>query len=250
MSRYELSVEDIPFVSLWWQRIYQDLIERFPEDGSIPNDFLVRLFADTGICMADIYLYWRELHQLDGPPNVKEPYLPRVYYQPTKYDPTTVQHLFTLQRFTEVTGVKIEDLTNVYEWGAGFGSLARLIMDKSYAAYTIIDLPLLIAVQQVYLKLCGHVEHDVRWLSPSEACLLDSDLLYPDLFVAMWSLEESTRYAQDFVMEREFFGAAHVLLAFQSDKDIFSDSQGFKDRLPSDLTIVSAEAEASHYAFR
>ncbi len=77
-----------------------------------------------------------------------------------------------------------------------------------------------------------------------------------DLFVSTWALSESTRASQDFVADRDWFGADHLLLAYSQGDRIFSDS-GHLGELARDAGAVEESIDildpfpTDHfYAFR
>lgn len=45
------------------------------------------------------------------------------------------------------------------------------------------------------------------------------------LFISTWGLSESSRYSQDYVALRKWFGAKHLLLAYQRSNDKLPDAE-------------------------
>jgi hypothetical protein len=143
----------------------------------------------------------------------------------------TVHHLHHLLRYEQATGRRLADLPTVVEWGAGYGSLARLLLRLVAATdpaasptYVALDTPVYSAVQWLYLSsVLGEdrvVLHDQPGL-PVEAGrvnvvpigLVAELQVTADLFVSTWALNESTPEAQDHVVGRDWFGAEALLLA-------------------------------------
>ncbi len=257
MTRWAVPDADRPYLSEWWTAEYAHMTASMPDE--VPDDFLVRLWG-SGFFMDDPALVDKEwAHCMawfgadDAMSLVAEPEAPRVVRRIGPVYPNAVHHLYHLARWEEATGCDLRDIGSVVEWGGGYGSLARICLRRNPAlGYTIVDLPLLTAVTEVYLGLCGlRVDEDtetvrVRSLAPSspipdEPC---------DLFVSTWALDESSRLAQEKTAESGFYGAERLLLAFHPDKPIFLDSGCFADLIPADAVVVAAEPEGSFYAFR
>lgn len=146
----------------------------------------------------------------------------------------TVHHLMHLARFEEQTGIALAGLARIVEWGGGYGNFARLVSiwrgvrgADEPATYTIIDTPLLIALQWLYLaSVLGEERVHILRGSGDEVRegafnLVPAGLaeglgprLRADFFISTWALSESSRAAQDWV-SGHWFGADHLLLAFQ-----------------------------------
>lgn len=148
----------------------------------------------------------------------------------------SIHHLYHLLKFQEKTKINFSELKTIIEWGGGYGNMAklfkRLVPD---ATYIIIDLPLLSCLQWLYLAtILG--EEAVNLLSNTESkfkegkinilpiCFLKHHVLNCDLFIATWSLSESSKNAQKYVDSCNFFGAEHLLLGFQESGQGFSDA--------------------------
>jgi hypothetical protein len=147
----------------------------------------------------------------------------------------SVHHLAHLERYREATGFDVASAGSVVEWGGGYGNLARIVWRLAEArgnepTYTIVDTPLLCALQWLYLgtvfgeeRVCVLEEADgaVR-----EGCLnlvpvgvVERVELPAEVFVSTWALSESSVYAQDLAARRWFGGSAaegsRLLLAAQ-----------------------------------
>lgn len=73
-----------------------------------------------------------------------------------------------------------------------------------------------------------------------------------DLFISIWGLSETSRYAQDFVVSQRWFNAKHILLAYGDSNETFPDSDRV-GKLAKDIGAAIEDIEflrASHYAFR
>lgn len=147
----------------------------------------------------------------------------------------TVHHLYHLAEYVAETGTDLHGVNTVVEWGGGYGNMAKLFQRilQRPTTYVIIDLPLLTCLQWHYLaSVLGEdrvhlVSAPGTTLVPGKinllpVSLLEEHRLEADLFLSTWALSESSRHAQEYVCEREWFGARRLLLGYQKD-DIHRD---------------------------
>lgn len=190
---------------------------------------------------------------------------PLLQVQAYRSSHNSVHHLYHLMRFQAATKADWASIRTVVEWGGGYGSLAKIflrLVDRP-ATYVIIDTPLFAAVQWLYLaSVLGEDSVTVR-LGPDGALVADKINLMsvahaehlqvrPDLFVSTWALSESSRSAQLLVAERLWFGAPHLLLAFQRDQPLVPDSAltgELAGRAGATIEEVP-QLPNNHYAFR
>jgi hypothetical protein len=143
----------------------------------------------------------------------------------------TIHHLYHLIRFSSTTNCELDELSNVVEWGGGYGNMAKIFrrLNKS-ATYTIIDTPLFSCLQWLYLATVNGTESvNILMNNSNEVvsgkincmplCFLPKIALSGELFISTWGLSESSRYSQDYVAMRKWFGAKHLLLAYQRSND-------------------------------
>ena len=141
-----------------------------------------------------------------------------------------IQHLAHIARWREASIPACSEVRNVVEWGGGFGNTARL-MHQLYDldSYTIIDLPYVLSIQREYLERNGVA--GVSFVSVEEVDQV-SDI--PDgLFISTWALSECKQPAIDYVANRDFFGARHLLLACQPTNELFADADSVKTAVES-----------------
>lgn len=147
----------------------------------------------------------------------------------------TVHHLYHLAEYVTDTGTDLHGLDTIVEWGGGYGNMAKLFhrLLQRPTTYVIIDLPLLVCLQWLYLaSVLGEdrahmVSEPGMGLVPGKinllpVSLLEDHRLEADLFLSTWALSESSRHAQEYVVEREWFGARRLLLGYQKN-DIHRD---------------------------
>lgn len=124
------------------------------------------------------------------------------------------------------TGLRPSELHRVVEWGGGYGSLARILFRfQPELSYTILDTPVMMALQWLFLSTVLGPERVVLPGSadapPRNGCvyLQNASTFGPvggsvDLFVSTNALSECPRDLIEGVAARRFFGAEHLWLAY------------------------------------
>jgi hypothetical protein len=148
-----------------------------------------------------------------------------------------IHHLYHLARFMRSTEADVSNLGTVVEWGAGYGNLAKLFRRLHGGAPTqiLVDLPIFSALQYLYLGTVFGPDQ-VRLLSrPGQAIEpgkitmvpvgLAGEVATADLFISTWAISESAGAAQRYVVDRSWFGAQHLLLAYQRSNSSFPDAE-------------------------
>lgn len=176
---------------------------------------------------------------------------------------TSIHHLYHLVNFQNKTGCKISKYDSILEWGGGYGNMAKIVnrMNKKIT-YTIIDTPLFCCIQWLYLaSILG--EDKINIITHSQAPIIEEKInILPlglltrrkvkvDLFIATWSLSESSKLAQDYVHSIDFFGAKHLLVAFQESSESLPDAYRIKDILAARGATIQAIdfLPGNYYAF-
>jgi hypothetical protein len=220
------------FVRADWARrtdtLGDGLVPRPPRDFLHRDEILYQMFVGPRYVEHELpYVLDRlprpELLQED---TVGEPPVVTVVGGRVATSSNTVHHLHHLLRFEHVTGRRLADASCVVEWGAGYGNVAKLVLRLHGGAPTLvlIDLPVYSAVQWLYLSSVLGEEHVVLHTEAAPELLPRRINLVPvglarglrvqaDLFISTWALNESTRPAQVFVLDREWFGADALLVA-------------------------------------
>jgi hypothetical protein len=197
--------------------------------------------------------------------------------QPALLDPahasshTTVHHLYHLERHRESTGWDWRDVESVVEWGAGYGALARIIVHGTHrpARLTLVDIPLLAALQWLYLSsVLGPASvRVVDGGSPASdapgihilpvglalAAPRRTPITAPvDLFVSTWGLSESSATAQRRIADADFLGARHLLVAYQQHDRLAPDAAAVGPLAARAGAVVEPVSLLRHsdYAFR
>ena len=140
---------------------------------------------------------------------------------------TSIHHLYHFAQFQEKTKNNLESITSVIEWGGGYGNMAKILKRIApMVTFTIIDLPVMSCLQWLYLATVFGEDKVNMLTNPKNEIekgkinilplsFLKNRELNAELFIATWSLSESSRYAQDYVVSQNFFGAKHLLLSYQ-----------------------------------
>jgi len=140
----------------------------------------------------------------------------------------SIHHLYHAVRYQHETQSDLSNVNTVIEWGAGYGNFAKLLCRyaQRQMTYVMIDTPLFSCIQWLYLSSTQGTESVVLHDKPGMPIQAGKFNLVPlafvkdrplrgDLFVSTWALSESSRFAQDFVAERNWFDCGKLLLAFQ-----------------------------------
>lgn len=155
---------------------------------------------------------------------VGRPYLLR---KPHLSSPNTLHHIFHLARFELATGKAIRNIDSFLEWGGGYGNLAKLVRRIAPAStYVIVDLPLIICLQWIYLAtVFGRDEIRVvtdqnEPVVPGKINLLPIGLglemiagIEPEMSISTFALHESPANTVQRVLGSGALGARNLLVA-------------------------------------
>ena len=146
--------------------------------------------------------------------------------------PNRLHHATHLAQYLLTTGNAFPSQGLIVEWGGGYGDAARLVRRLAPAAtYVLVDLAAVGALQYVYLATLLGVQNVQVVGSPSTPLqyggvnIMTSGVAFAhpalaaDAFMSTWALTESPRALQQRVVDRRFFHARNVLLAFSMDQD-------------------------------
>jgi putative sugar O-methyltransferase len=139
-----------------------------------------------------------------------------------------IHTLYHLTKFIEETKFNPKNIKSVVEWGGGYGHLANIFqrIKKEDLTYTIIDLPLFSCIQWIYLSsIFG--ENKINLINKKNNKIIKNKInLLPvshlkdvdvkgDMFISTWALSESSDYSQKYVLNKNWFSAKYILLAYQ-----------------------------------
>lgn len=116
-----------------------------------------------------------------------------------------IHHAYHLSVFEQRTGLKIDGLDCVMEFGGGYGSMCRVFHKLGFhGRYIIFDLPLFSALQKFFLSTIGltvltpeqFVSNKPGILCISDMSVLNTVIAHEDfkresLFIATWSISEA-----------------------------------------------------------
>lgn len=132
-----------------------------------------------------------------------------------------IHHAYHLRRFEETTGCAVADFSQVFEFGGGYGSMCRLVFQLGFkGTYTILDLPVFSALQRFFLKSLNlpvasdSSERIVLLNTARDLCAIRTASAERTLFVATWSLSESSHEIRDTILVHGL-SCDGVLLAYQ-----------------------------------
>lgn len=225
-----------PFVMPFWDRINKQILGAFLPKP--PSDFLnIRAIKDTMFAAGSEEWITTQINFLkkklgnDYLAMTKEDQIgkPQLLPPPNHYTShNTLHHLYHICFFLNQTKSNFADIPSIVEWGGGYGNFAKLwyrLADPK-PTYTIIDTALFCVIQWLYLSSVL-VPTSVHLLSSKTdkiilgkinivpLALLDNVKISGNLFVSTWGLSESTKQAQDYVVNQQWFSASHLLIGFQ-----------------------------------
>lgn len=178
---------------------------------------------------------------------------------------SVVHHLYHLLRFATATGADPAAFGRTVEWGAGYGGFARVHRrwHGGRPTQVLIDLPVFSLIQWLYLSTVFGPEAVSLVTSPEATIQPGKISIVPvglagavtgtaDLFVSTWALSESAAAAQDFVAGAEWFGAKHLLLAYQEASPHYPTSSQIGALAEVDGASLEAVGvlRGNRYAFR
>lgn len=221
LSELQAAFRDLPVANIdssppseaAWLGFVSELRERVLNGD--PRQFLrweviIRnMFVDTADYTATELRYLKGLADWDARwrPGIREtrvgnptPYL----YHPAS-SRNLIHHAYHVAQFEHRTGVPVDGLELVFEFGGGYGSMCRLIHNLGFRGkYVIFDLPAFTALQRYFLRAAGLPVTTAAASEPQAngiACISSlrelqdllegSDATRKGMFIATWSLSEA-----------------------------------------------------------
>lgn len=148
--------------------------------------------------------------------------------KPCEFYPQSSYHLIFqanhLSHFLLRTKCKLEDLDTVFEFGAGYGCMCRLIYNLGFnGKYVIMDLPAPLTIQRYYLRETTNGE--IEFLSREAD--FTKEIKGNSLFVAMWSLSEVDIALRERILSA--VNAKYVFIIYQDTHNCFNNAEFFSD---------------------
>jgi hypothetical protein len=237
--QFSAQVDVSPFITEMWKE-FLDHAEKLYVEGR--RDFLQdplmqwAIFLSAGGKWQEVQIPFLESRwqrdELQRLLREDHPLTPSITSEEYHCSETIVNHLTHLTTFADKTGVTLaSDLKCTVEFGGGCGSMGRLLRRlRPDATHVTVDLPVFLFLQKYFLEnIFGPDSVNLVWRDTGEIqphkinlvaigndrILNGLSSLRPDLFIATWSLSETNQYTQDYVRERDYFGAAHTLIGYR-----------------------------------
>jgi glycosyltransferase involved in cell wall biosynthesis/Tfp pilus assembly protein PilF len=169
-----------------------------------------------------------------------------------------IHHAYSLAQLEQNTECRIDQLTQIVEFGGGYGSMCRLAYQIGFnGRYIIYDLPELSALQEYFLNCVGLGQlisyNNTSDVSRSIVLLSDLDKLTEQLnykvtgcaFIASWSLSEAPVEIRDRVFNL-VSGADYYLIAYQDRFGRLDNSSYFAHLTRSRTNIAWTEYPIAH----
>lgn len=143
----------------------------------------------------------------------------------------SIDHAYHIARFEQATGCDIAKVQRVVEWGGGYGNMAKLFKRiNPNVTYVVIDTPLFNCLGWLYLStIFGQnevhfIQNESDRIMPGKInilplCFLADQKIITDLFLSTWALCESSKFSQQFVASKHWFGARHLFLSYQKNDE-------------------------------
>lgn len=161
----ELTLSEVPSDSerSWFQ--FNENLRSCVRDGD-PREFLLwdvirqTMFVSNPSYVAKEYRYLRKLPEWKDrwKPAVEETPIgrPRPYPRYPRSSGNLLHHAYHVSRFEAASGIKIHAVDQVFEFGGGYGSMARLFFQLGYTGeYLIYDFPYFSSLQRFFLRSSG-----------------------------------------------------------------------------------------------
>ena len=123
-----------------------------------------------------------------------------------RIDSNKVHNAYHLMQFEESTNTNISEYTNIFEFGGGYGCLAKIIKTLNpHCDYTIFDVPTMSKIQKYYLR-----DYDVRIINDIK------DITKKDmtLLIGAWSISEVPIVLREDIINRVC--PAHYFIGYQN----------------------------------
>lgn len=161
---------------------------------------------------------------------------------------TLIHHAYHLAKYENVTHQNVTNFDSVFEFGGGYGSMARLFQNLGFdREYIIYDLPEFSLLQRLYLEKIGFkVSNNIG--KGNISCISDIDKI-PDfkgnvLFIGTWSLSEAPVNLREQILHK--VDANSYLLAYQSSIEDINNKDYF-NKIKNDLNELKwDEFEIKH----
>ena len=135
-----------------------------------------------------------------------------------------IHHLYGISRFLGTHPVSVQNMSQVVEFGGGYGSIARLFYKMGFnGRYVIFDVPEFAALQEFFLSSLDISIPIFRYPTRERGIVILTEIEdfkkqcafeQIDLFIATWSISESPLELREIVL-KSVDGAKYWLFAYQ-----------------------------------
>lgn len=268
-------LDSIPLTSAWTD--YSVILEKdmlpYPRFSFLQNKTMMKsMFAtgrdgwlDNAISDMERYFSASVLKKL-----LHEDYIgePLIYSEKYMASHNSIEHTYHIYRFMDYIKPNTQAIHSVIEWGGGYGSMAKLFCrfyrNVKPFTYIIVDIPIVSCLQWLYLAVIFGEENVYCFQKPTDAVQVGKINIIPvswamqmnvraDIFISTWALSESPMSLQDEVLQRNWFDATHLLLAYRKNDERFPDSEHIGEAARKSgawITRIRYISGMHYYAFR
>jgi len=156
----------------------------------------------------------------------------------------SIHHLYHLANYLDQTGVELNKVKTILEWGGGYGNFIKILKRflPSGKTFILIDTTIFSCLQWLYLSsIFG--EKEINFLINENStiksgliniipvALLNEKIINTQLntqfFISTWAISESMPEMQNFVANHNFFNAKHILISLNEKDRRFPISSNF-----------------------
>lgn len=167
-------------------------------------------------------------------------------------------HVYQLSKlYDSLLNIDQKDVT-ITEWGGGYGGLAntlwklkKLKEENHDITYIIIDIPVSIWIQNLYLKSILD-QNDVNVVQNSgtivkgkinlvRLSILEELEFGTDIFFSAWAISESNEFSQKYVIDRNFFNATQIILFHQLASKTHPYAEDLSNYIKKQYNLVAHE---------
>lgn len=179
-----------------------------------------------------------------------------VYPQSSTLNIQHVYHIITIRKYL---GLKIESLQRIYEFGGGYGNLARLIFKSGFLGeYSIFDFEMMGVLQKYYLssaKATSSKINNLKFISNLDhfGDGIHNSFNDGSLLIATWSLSESPIEIRELLYDKILQSVSYVYITFQRNWHTVDNFEYFtrlsKRLINHDCLLVPCPIFAGNYYF-
>jgi hypothetical protein len=230
--------EETPHILPFWKNINQQVLKDFtpePPKDFLRNKYLGATMYSHNIDWANQHLkYLKNLYdKVSLTSIIPESDIggPIIINNEFNASCNSIHHPYHLCRFLE-NNTKYLIGATIVEWGAGYGRMPIVFQRENifWKTYIIIDTPVFCCLQKLYLTANGYevnlLTKDNIEIKPNQINIIPVGLLDTvnpvykcDLFLAMWSLSESSGHSLQVLKDNKFFNASTAFIGYHGYHD-------------------------------